>query len=151
MPRWKTSFPRLPLRSTGHILCIRNNGAPGTNPDGGPCYIKGPYDGPKTDYVFGSGPQGELYYHLMTQQSYVILYERLKAAEPTAECTCFSSIKVREEAKEHAAVSRILYYRARASIPDDVQARKDAEKRLGEMIEDAIDEIIEDVLDSFLD
>jgi hypothetical protein len=107
----------------------------GINPDGGPCYIKGPDNGLKTDYVFGSGPQGELYYHLMTQQSYVILYKRLKAAEPTAVCTCFSSIEVREEAKDHAVVSRIIYYRAKASIPDDVQASKEAAKRFVDMVE----------------
>ena len=105
------------------------------NPDGGPCFIKGPNEGIKQDYVFGSGPQGELYYHLMMQQSYVILYKRLKAAEPTTVCTCFSSIEVREEAKDHAEVSQIIYYRARVSIPDDAQAKKEAETRFYSMAE----------------
>jgi hypothetical protein len=113
----------------------------GTNPDGGPGFVKGPYDGPKTDYVFGTGPQGELYYHLLTQQSYVILYKRLRVAEPSAVCTCFSS-KAREEIEEHAAVKDIMYYRAYASTPNDTQASKEDKEDLGEMIEDAVDSIL---------
>jgi hypothetical protein len=48
-----------------------------TTPDGAPCSIPGPYSGPKTDYAFGGGANGEMYYHLLTRPAYVILCNRV--------------------------------------------------------------------------
>jgi hypothetical protein len=102
------------------------------NPDGENCYIKGPFVGPKTDYVFGPGTHGELYYHLLTKPSYVILANRLEKGVPKGIweicaffSSCFSSIEARQEAKDRAEVCNIIYMRAKASIPDDEQARRD--------------------------
>jgi hypothetical protein len=102
------------------------------NPDGENCYIKGPDVGPKTDYVFGPGTHGEMYYHLLTKQSYVILCHRLQKTVPKGiweicACisSCFSSIEGRQEARDRVEVCNIIYMRAKASIPDDQQARSD--------------------------
>jgi hypothetical protein len=55
----------------------------------------------------------------------VILCNRLHNTAPSAFCTCFSSIEARQALKDHQEVSRIIYLRAKASIPDDEQARND--------------------------
>jgi hypothetical protein len=93
-----------------------------TNPDGELCYIKGPYSGPKTDYVFGGGTHGELYYHLLTKPAYVILCNRITKEQPSGMCGCFSNKDVRQEISDYEEVIKILSGRAQCSIPDDKRA-----------------------------
>ena len=100
------------------------------SPEGEPLYIKGPYQGDRTNYVFGPGTHGELYYHLLTKPSYVILCKRMEKSVPkgilgevcdfvTSFCISREKLQARHDNVE---VCNILYMRARASIPDDEEA-----------------------------
>mmetsp|Transcript_28013 Transcript_28013/g.44054 ORF Transcript_28013/g.44054 Transcript_28013/m.44054 type:complete len:180 (-) Transcript_28013:1213-1752(-) len=107
------------------------------NPSGGRtakdelCFIAGQgKDEPmkKPDYVYGPGTMGYGYYHLLTRDSYKILYVRLQSAAPVACCSCFNKEATRA-IDEHDEVTRICYNRSVATIPDDIQAAKDAEAK----------------------
>lgn len=97
-----------------------------TGPKGEPAHLAGPDVGPKRDYVFGRGPYGEAYYHLLTKQSYLILYSRVSNAQPVGCCSCFSSAAVRKDLSDYDDVRLILHARSVASIPSDKQAAEDA-------------------------
>ena len=95
-------------------------------PKGEPCFIAGPSVGPKPDYVYGRGTFGEGYYHLLTKQSYCIVYARHLNEYPGGCCPCFSSKAVRKELDEYDDVRLILHARSVATIPNDGQAAQDA-------------------------
>ena len=98
---------------------------------GEPCFIavKGVTNQPmKEHYVYGAGTLGWGYYHLLTRDSYNILYVRLSNTIPYMCCSCFNKEATRA-IDEHDQITRICYNRSVASIPDDFQAAKDAEAK----------------------
>ena len=127
-PELASPFAKYPLSAqSGRSLWVNPTG--GKTSNGEPCYIKGSESQIrqiKEHYVYGSGSLGIGYYHLLTRDSYSALYARLHNSLPVA-CCCFSSKEVRKEADDHDTVMRICYNRSVASIPDDLQAARDAE------------------------
>eukprot|EP00957_Ditylum_brightwellii_P098248 7485668-Ditylum_brightwellii.AAC.1 len=80
----------------------------------------------RADYVYGAGPLGFGHYHLLTRESYVILYNRLANEAPIPCCACTKM--ARQELSEHDDARIICYNRSVASIPDDAQGAKEAEE-----------------------
>tara|TARA_B100001142_G_C14137585_1_gene579352 strand:+ start:407 stop:889 length:483 start_codon:yes stop_codon:yes gene_type:complete len=100
----------------------------GKTADGKPLFIQG--DGKeepvrKVDYVYGAGPFGWGYYHLLTRNSYGILFPRLQSSMPVV-CCCFGTKDARSQHSDHEDVTLIVYNRSVATIPDDRQAARDA-------------------------
>lgn len=92
-------------------------------PNDEPGYLAGPDVGPKPNYVYGDvGPNGNGYYHILTQHSYCVLYARL-ANEAPFSCCCFGSPRNVVDAWD--TTTRILYNRSLASKPDDVLAARE--------------------------
>jgi hypothetical protein len=109
-----------------------------TTPDGAPCSIPGPYSGPKTDYAFGGGANGEMYYHLLTRPAYVILCNRVTGEKPFVWsewicfgifCGCFST-----KLSDYHEVHQILYSRAKSSVPNDQQSIQDVKEKLSQVV-----------------
>jgi hypothetical protein len=95
-------------------------------PEGKPTFLKEPYVGPKTDYVYGTVLYGQAYYHLLTKSAYTMLFNRVQKEEPLSLCPCFLSVEARQNLNDYDSVLEILLFRSRASIPDDAQAARDA-------------------------
>lgn len=102
------------------------------SPEQKPCFIKGTTaNGPPPimeDYVFGRGPAGEGYYHLLTKESYKSLDARLTNEGPPVGdcCLCLKSKAARLEYDAYDDVKRLVYNRSVASKPDDLVATQDA-------------------------
>ncbi len=79
----------------------------------------------KEDYVWGTGPKGFGYYHLLTRDSYVILNNRVRLNRPPPACCYLGDAQANED---FDVVSEILWNRSLASAPDDVLAVSDALK-----------------------
>ena len=77
----------------------------------------------RVDFVYGRGPAGWGYYHLLTRESYIILHQRLQNTAPTA---CCMNAKIRQEIEDHEDVTRIVYARSVASMPDDERAANES-------------------------
>jgi hypothetical protein len=107
-------------------MWVNPNG--GTTSKGEPCFIAGQgKDQPmKEHYVFGAGSMGSGYYHLLTRDSYHILYVRLRSTTPFSCCSCFNK-EAQKAFNDHDDITRLCYNRSVATIPDDLQAAKDAE------------------------
>jgi hypothetical protein len=75
-------------------------------------------------YVYGAGRCGRGYYHLLTRAAYVNLAARTANEAPSGCCAC--NKEAREHADAYDDARRIMYNRSVASIPNDVQAAKDA-------------------------
>ena len=90
-----------------------------TGPKKEPCYIRSAKDeGRKEDYVFGPGPMGFGYYHLLTRASYAALYARMTQESPVPCCFWFMYGKKRRlEFSGYDQVERIVYARSRSSVP----------------------------------
>lgn len=71
----------------------------------------------KPDYVHGPGPNGVGYYHLLTRDSYRILYNRLNNEAPDTGCFCSGSAQKNMVGVED--VKKILYNRSVATIPKE--------------------------------
>lgn len=85
--------------------------------------------GPKTeqvkkDYVWGQGPRGHGYYHLLNQHSYRNLHNRLRSQAPAQCCACTKA--AREYYNDYSDVATIVYNRSVASRPDDGVGAKEA-------------------------
>lgn len=94
-------------------------------PNGDSCWISAPMGSPlKQDYVLGPGQNGRGYYHILTRDSYKILYARLTHEMPG--CCCAFSAAKRKELSDWDDVKTVVYNRSVARIPDDNQAKKDA-------------------------
>ncbi|KAL3929392.1 MAG: hypothetical protein SGBAC_012235, partial [Bacillariaceae sp.] len=92
-------------------------------PKGEPTWIKSEKNvGIKKDYVYGRGPGGPAYYHLLTTNAYVNLYTRISNESPGG-CCSFSS-EAKEKVAEWDCANRIMHARHVSKIPDDVAAVK---------------------------
>ena len=83
-------------------------------------------NGPKPDYVYGTGSFGRGYYHILTRQAYKVLYGRLTRERPPLTCCLCSSAAARQNSIDWEHVKTLCFNRSVATIPDDDQARKDA-------------------------
>lgn len=127
-PELDSSYATYPLSiQSGQKLWV--DPAKGKTSKGEPVFIKG--DGRPTattqvkpDYVYGAGPLGFGWYHLLTRDSYNALYRRLQSTQPSM-CCAFSKA-ARRQVSDHEEVTKICYNRSVASVPDDLQAAKDA-------------------------
>ncbi len=126
----KSPYARYPLSAqSGRTMWVNPNG--GKTSKGEPCFIAGQGKVQpiiKEHYVYGAGTLGWGYYHLLTRDSYNILYVRLSNTTPYMCCSCFNKEATRA-IDEHDHITRICYNRSVASIPDDIQAAKDAEAK----------------------
>jgi hypothetical protein len=100
----------------------------GKDSKGNPCFMKSTDAGPKRDYVFGPGPCGFGYYHIMTREAYQALNARIKNEFPGGCCYCFSSTS-RKEVDEFDDVQRLVYNRSVGTVPDDGVAAQDAQNK----------------------
>ena len=102
--------------------------------DGEPCFVAGnsgenlQNHGVLMDYVYGRGPMGLGYYHLMTREAYVNLYGRLQSTAPSPPC-CFCLGGSAKDYGEHRGVKDVVYNRSISPIPDDKVARKAAQDK----------------------
>lgn len=86
----------------------------------------------KDDYVWGTGPRGFGYYHILCREAYKILYHRVNGMRvPGQGCCCASPPPPtdggqRPSAKEVDDVKDVCYNRSIASRPDDFLAQKEA-------------------------
>ncbi|KAL7490732.1 hypothetical protein ACHAWT_000269 [Skeletonema menzelii] len=126
-PVLKSPYAQYPLSAqSGRSMWVNPDG--GRTAKGEPCFIAGQgKDQPimKEHYVYGAGSLGFGYYHLLTRDSYKILYIRLQSSTPYVCCSCFNKEATRA-LDEHDEITRICYNRSVATIPDDIQAVKDA-------------------------
>lgn len=115
-PELDSVYGRYPIR-------FKNWLDPSSSTDKGePCFIASPDIGVKQNYVYGRGPLGNGYYHLLTKPAYVNLYGRLQSSAPSPGCCCFGG----NDYQTYQGVKDVMYNRYVGSIPDDVQAKKDA-------------------------
>lgn len=91
-------------------------------PKGEPTWIKSDDVGIKKDYVYGRGPGGPAYYHLVTTNAYINLYTRISNARPGG-CCSFSA-DAREKVDEWDCANRILHARHISPLPNDGAAVK---------------------------
>jgi hypothetical protein len=96
----------------------------GTGPNSAPAFIPGANVGLKPDYVYGPGPKNTGYYHLLTRESYAIVYARASNEAPVG-CCCFGG---GPEVDAWDTTKRITYNRSHASRPDDQLAAQEAIK-----------------------
>uniref|UniRef100_A0A7S2URI4 Uncharacterized protein n=1 Tax=Attheya septentrionalis TaxID=420275 RepID=A0A7S2URI4_9STRA len=119
-PELASSYAKYPLKRARWLP----NGERG--PKGEPLFLQAETanQGVKMDYVFGPGPQGRGYYHLLTRKSYIALYVKLRNQSPMGACACTKD--ARQNFSDFDDVKKIVYNRSVASKPDDAQAAKDA-------------------------
>lgn len=95
-------------------------------PSGEPCFIPATQDGGvKKHYVWGKGPNGMGYYHLLTRPAYQNLYRTIAHKPPNSRC-CACSAAARKELDEWDDVRRIMYNRTVSPVPDDNVAQQAA-------------------------
>jgi hypothetical protein len=90
-------------------------------PQGEPTWIKSDDVGVKKDYVYGRGPGGPAYYHLLTKNAYINLYTRISSECPVVCCACSSA--QRKAMDEWDSVRRIIHARHVSNQPDDQIAK----------------------------
>jgi hypothetical protein len=113
-PELMSEYARYPLHRTRWLQVSD------ASPKGEPCFVSSSNEGLKMHYVFGPGPRGFGYYHLLTRASYAALYARMTQESPVPLCcTCFLSKEVRREYAEFEEVEKLIYTRSRSSRPDD--------------------------------
>eukprot|EP00566_Odontella_aurita_P029146 CAMPEP_0113554036 /NCGR_PEP_ID=MMETSP0015_2-20120614/15931_1 /TAXON_ID=2838 /ORGANISM="Odontella" /LENGTH=151 /DNA_ID=CAMNT_0000455143 /DNA_START=206 /DNA_END=661 /DNA_ORIENTATION=+ /assembly_acc=CAM_ASM_000160 len=78
----------------------------------------------RPDYVHGTGPNGVGYYHLLTRDSYKILYNRLNNEAPMTGCFCSSA--ARKKLSDIEDVKKLLYDRFISSAPNEVKEELDS-------------------------
>ena len=119
-PELASEFAKYPLQNKFWM------DANASGPKGVPMWISAPKGSPlKMDYAHGAGKRGWGYYHLLTRDSYNILYARLTMEMPGG-CCCAVTPAQYKEVSEWDDVKQIVYNRSVATIPDDEQAKKDA-------------------------
>lgn len=117
-PELASEYAEYPI----HLKCWLK--ATDTDPKGEPCFIAVP--APRKDrqlmklkpnYVFGPGPRGFGYYHLLTKSSYLALHARMTHENPVS-CCSFSKA-AREEYYNFDDVKRLVFARSRSRKPAD--------------------------------
>mmetsp|Transcript_15807 Transcript_15807/g.34633 ORF Transcript_15807/g.34633 Transcript_15807/m.34633 type:complete len:174 (+) Transcript_15807:69-590(+) len=78
--------------------------------------------GPKHDHVWGKGPFGIGYYHLLTKQPYTILYTKHMNTAPNTCCTGTSGRQAKDEWDD---VRIILFQRMNSTRRNEVVAHSD--------------------------
>jgi hypothetical protein len=121
-PELQCEYARYPMH---HLRWLKVNEKEG--PNGEPLFIPClPQDaGQKRNYVFGPGPKGFGYYHLLTRSSYLALYARLTHESPVFCCFAFGK-KAKQAYADYDEVKRLVYFRSRSRSPDDDQASREA-------------------------
>ena len=118
-PELASSYAKYPLKQSRWL------DPQDTGPKGEPCFMASQQDaGVKMDYVFGPGRLSRGYYHLLTKDSYKILYARTLNTAPSG-CCAFDKA-ARQAVDDHDTVKRLMYNRSVASIPDDAVGASDA-------------------------
>ncbi|KAL7551355.1 hypothetical protein ACHAWF_014555 [Thalassiosira exigua] len=126
-PELSSPYAKYPLSASGGRKWVSPGG--GTTPKGEPCWIQGQGKAtaqtPRRDhYVYGPGSCEFGYYHLLTRDSYNILFVQLQNKAPTA-CCAFGT-ETRRRISDHDEVQRLCYNRSIYSVPDDEQATKES-------------------------
>mmetsp|Transcript_27218 Transcript_27218/g.39870 ORF Transcript_27218/g.39870 Transcript_27218/m.39870 type:complete len:174 (-) Transcript_27218:247-768(-) len=89
----------------------------------------------KQDYVWGPGTRAFGYYHLLTQEAYVILAARLQSmSAATKGCGCFgggSDDPSKGTPDEIKKVQLIMYARSKSPVPKDAYASEFAVQEAG--------------------
>lgn len=119
-PEFASDFAKYPM--------IRNNWLPlkQTVPKSGDPAFVTTRDGAtalKMHYVYGDGPSGKGYYHLLTKESHVILKERIRRTAVGSCCMMFDI----EENKAWTVTNRVLSLRIKSSSPNDKTSAKQHE------------------------
>ena len=125
-PELASSFAQYPIKRKAWLHPSAN-----INDSGTPAFISRPKDRKhktmppllKLDYVYGPAKLGWGYYHLLTRESYIALWGRLRnEAHPPARICCFVS-PIGELYEE---VKAIVYNRSTATRPDDILAYQES-------------------------
>mmetsp|Transcript_4442 Transcript_4442/g.8544 ORF Transcript_4442/g.8544 Transcript_4442/m.8544 type:complete len:187 (+) Transcript_4442:231-791(+) len=75
------------------------------------------------DYIWGDGPCGKGYYHLLTKQAYRNLINELENETPVIRCDCF--VGDLGDLHDHMEVISLLRHRSESNVPNDFEiARK---------------------------
>lgn len=115
-PELASEYARYPMNQGRTWLQVS-----GKTPNKDPCFIHSMVDdGLKEDYVFGPGPRGFGYYHLLTKPSYAALYARMTRESPVPGCFWFLYSKERRRYfADYDEIERIVYARSRSKEPID--------------------------------
>eukprot|EP00545_Synedropsis_sp_CCMP1620_P014548 CAMPEP_0119013640 /NCGR_PEP_ID=MMETSP1176-20130426/8652_1 /TAXON_ID=265551 /ORGANISM="Synedropsis recta cf, Strain CCMP1620" /LENGTH=136 /DNA_ID=CAMNT_0006966745 /DNA_START=56 /DNA_END=466 /DNA_ORIENTATION=- len=121
-PELESKYARFPMKSerwraTDEVI------------DGQPCFIPQAYKGVKNNYIWGNRRAGKGFYHLVTRESYGILFDRLTDEIPYGGClSCWMDDKTGKQMVDLIEVRELVLHRSKASIPDDDVAKKEAKK-----------------------
>lgn len=74
------------------------------------------------DYIWGDGPCGKGYYHLLTKQAYKNLINELENETPVIRCDCF--VGDLGELHDHMEVISLLRHRSESDVPNDFEIAK---------------------------
>lgn len=74
------------------------------------------------DFIWGDGPRGKGYYHLLTKQAYINLINELENEAPAIRCDCFAANL--SEVHNLLEVITLLRHRCEADIPNDFVIQK---------------------------
>lgn len=74
------------------------------------------------DYIWGNGPCGKGYYHLLTKQAYKNLINELENETPVIRCDCF--VGDLGELHDHMEVISLLRHRSESNVPNDFEIAK---------------------------
>lgn len=118
LPELNNEYARYPMKRDAWLS------PDGTAPDGQPLFIASPtFAGFKQQYVYCNNSQfkwGKGYYHVLTKQAYVHLYN---VNHNKVGGTCCSSA----EDRELDEVVRLVKCRAWGSLPNDLTSRKESD------------------------
>lgn len=124
-PELASSYAQYPMRREAWLK------VDGQGPGNVPGFISSPsFQGLKQNYVFGQPKHRGVakeqyavgYYHLLTRESYNILFRRVSEAAPVA-CCCFGDAKM---ADAYGTTKTICWNRSLASKPDDQLGAQEA-------------------------
>lgn len=112
LPECDSEYARYPMKYSKWL------GLGEKDPMGKPAWIKRSWNqGVIKDYVYGRGPGGPAYYHLLTKIAYTNLYTRICNECPVACCSL--NKQTRKSYDEWQRAKRIIHARYSSSKPND--------------------------------
>ena len=117
LPECDSDYARYPMKHSRWLTLGEKD------PSGKPAWMKKDFNqGVIKDYVYGRGPGGPAYYHILTKNAYINLYGRITHECPVACCALTKEARIAQD--EWDSVRRIIHARHLSNVPDDQVAVK---------------------------